>query len=193
MIATRKSKLVDSICRGFGLVLFCGLLLMAGATAPAVPVPPKASPVAPKPSPQPRHVSGSIIKNPHLKGVEQAAVHVQQKVKKVEAVTHHPWHRRWDYRAWFALHRGLGIVRGFVHAPDGAPVGSAKVLLRHVNGTFFVHAAMKHLTYTDSQGNFIMVGVRAGRYRVVSLHGKLKGHALIAVHPGFASNVAIKI
>jgi hypothetical protein len=189
MTLTTKRVIIDSICSVCKLAVLCGFLLAICVPAGAVPATPK-----PSPQPQPQRTGGSILKNPHLKGVEQTESRVQQKVKKAaDAVTHHPWHRRWDYHSWIVLHRGLGVIRGFVHAPDGAPMASAKVLLRHPNGSFFVHASMKHITYTDAQGNFMMVGVRAGHYRVFSQHGKQKGHAQTAVHPGLITNVAVKI
>jgi len=171
----------------FVLATLFAVLIAASAPAGAAAISPNApSPVQHKPRP--------MISNPHLKGVEHVATRIKPSVKKAaDAVTHHPWHRRWDYRTWIALHRGLGIIRGFVHGPAGGTAESAKVVLRHPNGSLFINFARKHVTYTDAEGNFTMVGVRPGRYRVFAQHGKAKGHAQTAVHPGFVSSVSVKI
>jgi hypothetical protein len=183
----KQWPVTNSLCRVCKLAVLCGFLLAMYATAGAVPM----APVAP---PQIHRAPVAAVKNPHLKGVEPAAAtHVKPTVKKAQTPVHQTWRRRWDYHTWIALHRGLGTIRGFVHGPAGGAMSTAKVLLRKPNGAFFASVARKHITYTDAQGNFMMVGVRAGSYRVVAFHGKLKGHVQIAVHPGFAANVSVKV
>jgi hypothetical protein len=134
------------------------------------------------------------VRNPHLKGVERTESRVTHAEKpKAQVAVHHPWHRRWDYQTWIALHRGLGTIRGFVHAPSGAPMSSAKVWLRHANGAGFAVVSRKHITYADADGEFTMFGVRPGTYRVLAQRGKQHGHVRAAVHPGITANVAVKI
>ena len=145
-------------------------------------------------TPTPPLHHATVLKNPHLKGVEHTearTVHPAQ--PKSQVAIHHPWQRRWDYQTWIALHHGLGTIRGFVHGPAGGAIADAKVLLRRANGTAIRLASRKHITYADADGTFIMSGVRAGKYRVVALRGKLRGHIVTAVHPGVTAEVSVKI
>jgi hypothetical protein len=143
------------------------------------------------------HTIVELHKNPHLKGVDPAAATVRPTVTKkshVEDVAvHHPWHRRWDYQAWIALHRGLGTIRGFVHGGGGSPMESARVVLKKPGGGYFHIASRRHVTFTDAAGDFIMIGVRPGKYRVVASRGKIRGHVVTAVHPGLMASVSVKI
>jgi hypothetical protein len=136
----------------------------------------------------------AVVLNPHLKGVDRLETKITRPVKtKTQAIVHHPWHRRWDYQTWMVVHRGLGTIRGFVHGPGGGAVTSAKVWLRHPNGAPFRLVSRKHITYADSEGNFVMFGVRAGRYRVLAQRGKEKGRVQIAVHPGLIAEASVKL
>jgi hypothetical protein len=145
-------------------------------------------------TPTPPLHHATVLKNPHLKGVEHTEARTIHPAKtKTQVAVHQPWHRRWDYQKWIVLHRGLGTIRGFVHGPTGGAIADAKVWLRHANGAAIRLVSRKHITYADADGNFIMSGVRAGKYRVVAVRGKLRGHIVTAVHPGLAAEVSVKI
>jgi hypothetical protein len=189
--ATRKWT--QAVCR----IVACALVVAVSGAGPAPAV--QVSSVPSKPAattPQLHSASIVLHKNPHLKGVDAVATSVRPTVgKKVQinqVVAHRTLQPRWDYHAWMVLHRGLGTIRGLVHN-GGAPVSSARVVLRKPGGRSFVRVSMKHITFTDGGGDFLMTAVRAGRYRVVAFSGKLKGHSQVVVHPGSMSSVSINI
>jgi hypothetical protein len=179
--------LIRSMMR-FGML---AILLSVCPIARAVPVAPA---MVSRAASQVHHFVGSPLRNQHLKGAEPAVKSKTSLARKSEHPdAHHPWHRRWDYRTWIILHRGLGMIRGFVHGPDGIPMSSVRVALQHRNGRSFAHLWNKHVTYTEPDGGFIMAGVHSGTYRVYAQQDRHKGHALVAVHPGRMATVSVKI
>jgi len=183
---------------------FCNITALIGLCAVAIYAAParaatSAVTVVPIPPVSHLHTTPSLVKNPHLKGIEHPGERLKRPDHKDihdhdrDDHLHHTWHRRWDYVSWIALHRGLGTIRGFVHGPSGSPVAAVHVVLRKPGGRIFVHASRRHVTYTDASGNFVMFGVRVGRYRVVAVRAKMRGHSQVAVHPGTMANVSVKI
>jgi hypothetical protein len=190
----QKSNALRNKCGRVVLKMALGCLLVSAVCASAA--------VTATRAPLSEHrVTREIVRNPHLRGVDHPAViarHIDRTKtdlarRKAWLAVHHPWHRRWDYYWWIALHRGLGSIRGFVHGPGGEPMSSATVVLRWPGGRIIANASRKHLTYTDADGNFTMLGVRSGRYRVFAVRGKQKGHVITAVHPGFTASVSVKL
>jgi hypothetical protein len=155
-----------------------------------------APPVAHVPAVKPTHTPSLITRNPHLHGVSSTPETAKKTVKKDDKKIrddHRVWHRRWDYHSWMVIHRGLGTIRGFVHAAEGEGLQGIRLALRHPGGRYFSRVSMRHITYSSAGGNFVMVGVRAGKYRIIASRAKLHGHSQIAVHPGSVSNVGIRV
>jgi hypothetical protein len=173
--------------------IICAFLLAISLPPAGVLATP--SPQALASTPPMHHIAGTVVRNPHLKGVEERAGRIKVAVKKktTDGIVHRAWRRRWDYHSWIALHRGLGVIHGTVRAAGGGGMTSAKVWLKHPNGSLIAAMSRKHVTYTDAAGNFTMMGVRAGRYRVVAQVGKKRSHRIAAVHPGNSAEVAIKM
>jgi hypothetical protein len=137
---------------------------------------------------------GTVVKNPHLKGVERIATAAKAVVKKKATgeVAHKTLQHRWDYHTWITLHRGLGTIRGSVQSA-GNLISSAKVWLRHGNGAAITLVSRKHITFTDSSGSFIMFGVRAGAYHVQAQIGKKHNHSRVVVHPGTMAESIVRL
>jgi hypothetical protein len=126
-------------------------------------------------------------KNPHL----HVAATTQHKHHKSKS--HHSWQSRWSYYAWSGSHRGLGMVQGVVHDKHGQPVPFAMVELKHKNGHSFQHASMRHTVRANAAGQFVMMRVRSGKYRIASIRGKSHGHSMVTVHTNAMSPARIKI
>ena len=104
----------------------------------------------------------------------------------------HHWHHRWGYYAWTYLHRGLATVHGVVRDADGRPVADASVVLRGAHGGVLKESA-KHLTKTGPGGNFTMVAIRTGEYRVRAQVGKAAASTPVHLHPGQVASVSLKL
>ena len=155
------------------------------------------------------HATVTHSLNPHLHASPVTAVKHQPASTSVSTVevhhhvthvheliamhSHFGWHRWWSYHTFAVHHHGIGTIEGYVIDRSGRPAAGARVVLRKPGGHGFVQVALRHITTTNSAGAFVMFGVRAGKYRVVALHGKERGHEQVAVNPGRTSMGSIKI
>jgi hypothetical protein len=85
------------------------------------------------------------------------------------------------------------MVEGIVRDKRGRPIPFAVVLLKGPKGHAFRKFAMRHTTRTNANGYFVMLGVRAQRYRVAAHKSKSYGHVQLAVHTGGVSKAQIRI
>ena len=154
--------------------------LSTGASAPAVPTSAAAKP----------QVANRPVINPHLHIAHQETP-TRTHFKTADIVPW--WHHHWSYHTWVVLHRGLGTVVGFVHDASGRPIANARVVLKAPKGGGFAKASRRHATQTNSNGGFMMAGVRHGGYRVVAIVGKTRNHVLTEVRVGGIERVAIQL
>jgi hypothetical protein len=187
----RRSRvnLVHAFALGSGIVAMLATVSWAAATKTAVSKTPIATPTRTF-----RVTAGSrsatmTTKNPHL--------HVNMQTRKTSShhkgKSHHSWHSRWSYYAWAGSHRGLGMVQGEVHDKHGRPMAFAMVELKHNNGVSFQHASMRHKVHANAAGQFVMMGVRSGKYRISSYRGHSHGHSHVTVHTNTMAAARIKI
>jgi hypothetical protein len=161
----------------------------ASVTPPAVQVPTVRT--APRAIP--------LVRNPHLHSgsVSGTAKHAEHRLHRAavgEAVVRrHVWRHRWNYHSWAVAHRGLGIVEGVVRDKRGRPVPGAVVVLKWPKGKTIQRIALRHMTQTNANGYFVMLGVRSQRYRVAAHKGKAWGRVQLAVQTGGVSKAVIKI
>ena len=204
--ARPRSRLLLLVLGTSGSLLMLGGLMGAGASGSHVAAPTIHAQVTHSAAPA---AAVAHARNPHLHGATIAttrapaeaahpeAVHAAVAVHGLhhasEVMLHHAWHHRWSYHSWATVHRGLGIVQGLVQDASGRPVPLAIVMLKHPKGHPFARVAMRHTTRTNANGVFVMVGVRAGRYRVVAQKTPTRGHVQLAVHTGAMSTAQIKI
>jgi hypothetical protein len=140
-----------------------------------------------------------FVRNPHLhsgsvSGSARRAEHQLHRAAVGAVVVRRPvWLRRWNYHSWAVAHRGLGIVQGVVRDKRGRPVPGAVVVLKWPKGKTIQRIALRHMTQTNANGYFVMVGVRAQRYRVAAHKGKAWGRVQLAVQTGGVSKTVIKI
>ncbi len=147
-------------------------LLAAVVATPAVRGAVTVQPVTP-PAHRPVALHPAAV-NPHLHGlphtvagVKPDAAHPKAKAEVTAAARPHSrWSGRWDSTAWFALHRGTGVIQGEVRNAAGEPMGGMDVRLRDRWGHGMRTTAAKHITHTGPGGAFLMLHVRAGSYRV---------------------------
>jgi len=168
-------------------------LTAAATTAVVVSVPSAGSaltvtPATPAHRPSPFHPAV----NPHLHGVARPA-DVLTKAEAVRHELHTRWAHHWDSYAWFALHRGTGVIQGTVTSPQGRPLAGMDVRLRDWWGHPLHSTAAKHITTTGPGGSFVMAHVRVGRYRVRAAQGSKSGHAMVVLHAGQIAQVGVKV
>lgn len=94
--------------------------------------------------------------------------------------------RRWNYNNWSAQHLGLGTIEGWVRSNSAQPLKGIRVALRGPKGRIFANVAMRHVTFTDANGHFVMCNVKARSYRIFvrTVDKKHKTHVLTNLNPG---------
>jgi hypothetical protein len=192
-LSTRVGRSGVNFARAFalgsGVVALLATVSWAAVTKTAAPKTPVAPPTRAFGVIRGSALATTTTKNPHL--------HVNMQTRKTSShhkgKSHHSWHSRWSYYAWAGSHRGLGMVQGEVHDKHGRPVAFAMVELKHNNGHSFQHASMRHKVRTNAAGQFVMTGVRSGKYRVSSYHGHSHGHSHVSVHTNTMAAARIKI
>ncbi len=177
------------------LVALAGLPLIGASSGPvAAPPAPHVTTVRSSPS-----GGTSLVRNPHLHaGIDAArAKHVEHRLHTAHVgaivVSRSVWAHRWNYHSWAISHRGLGIVQGVVRDKKGRPVAGAIVELKWPKGHSIRRLALRHMTRTNANGYFVMLGVRSQRYRVSAHRAKSWGRVQLAVRTGDVSRAEIKI
>ncbi len=178
-----------------------GRLLLAFAAAASIAAAAPAGPHAPPPPPHAaasHHTAYRARVNPHLHGVtrpDAARPHPGERARHWD----HPywyhtyWYPSWNAYAWFAFHRGTGVIQGVVRNGSGSPLAAMTVQLRDRHGHALHSTYAKHYTSTGSGGVFLMTRVRSGSYRVRADGDGRSGHTAIHLNAGQVLEVAVKV
>jgi hypothetical protein len=194
-MAGRRNYITPRALRMGVLSVALAGLSLTGATGGPVTTPAIHSPIA-------RPVASRafvVVRNPHLHvaNVYAPAKHAEHRLhgaRHLAVALQRPlWRHRWSYHSWAVGHRGLGMVEGIVRDKRGRPIPFAVVLLKGPKGHPLRKFAMRHTTRTNANGYFVMLGVRAQRYRVAAHKSKSYGHVQLAVHTGGVSKAQIRI
>jgi hypothetical protein len=163
-------------------------------------------------SPASVHHAGFGDRNPHLHGF-----HVERHETSTASGRHvivdehrhvfenHVLHERWwkhhwyytadagEYVTWYRQHTGTGAIEGTVVGADNSAVANVKVNLRKPHGRIFLKRSLKHLTHTDAYGNFRMLGVRPGSYRLIASTAVGGAHVQIHVDSGVIERAELQV
>jgi hypothetical protein len=187
----------SSIRRSCSLLASAAFVICSfGAAAPGAAAPAKRVVVAPA-NPH-LHVSGAgaqvtIVpggRGPQALGALPGNVHI---LRPPVELTHQSWKPRLDTHTFIAEHRGLATIRGVAHTVTGLPEKGVRVALRKARGGVFANVALRHITFTGSNGEFVMNNVRPGTYRVFASIGKRKTFVKEVVKANAVDHVTIKI
>jgi hypothetical protein len=87
-----------------------------------------------------------------------------------------------------------GSIRGTVAASGEQSTTGARVALQGPKGKKFRKPGLRHVTYVNSSGGFLMRNVKAGSYRVVATKsGVGSGHAQVGLKAGATQHVHVQL
>ena len=177
-----------SIPRISVLASIVGLLGSASLVADGAPIAPH--PVAHRSVAPARH-------NPHLH-LRLPEPHHGKEIKKTGEHVIHSHVRRWLYCRWCGywtvIHHHFGEITGTVTDSAGYAIEEASLHLTGMRGHRLAGAQSRHATATSSDGTYLMIHVRTGRYRVYASNSALgQGYAHVHVHTGVRHEVNVKL
>ena len=180
--------------RGFFACLCAGAFLwMSMGAGPAPESGPTKRPITPMVNPH-LHVAPppqAAPVTPHA--TASASPSATEHASSVISLTQRFWGPRLDTRSYITEHRGLAVIRGVIHNANNQPERDVRVALRKPGGRIFANVALRHITHTGADGEFVMKDVRPGTYRVFASINKKKGFVKTEVHADSVAHVSIKL